>query len=116
MINPLEDAIILTNSFEKSIIRTNMTPNKSYSTKILVSELPHLKSFDDFSQFLIEMVENSKSYTTEFISSREFSIDTTENGVYLKLTVDFYNGKGGFNFFSVPFRATIEDYIGIVEK
>jgi len=116
MINPLEDSIILINDFEKAITNSKLPANKIYTTKIPVNELNNFNNSDDFTEFFIKMIENSKRYTSDYVSKRDFSLETIDNQVFLVLNVEFWSGSRGFGKFNIPFRATIEDYIGITDK
>lgn len=106
----LENEVNIANSFEKAIITSKITPNITYWTKVYLKDIPN---DNDLSEFLLQMLENSKKFTTNEISSRVFTIEEDSISPFIKLEVTFSNGGRSSGEFHVPFNATIEDYIGI---
>ena len=109
----LEIAIQTAKNFEKALIMSNMTPNKVYQTKVYLKDIPKNK---DLSEFLLEIIENSKKFTTHLISSRVFTIENDGRGEFIKLSCGYYDGRLDLNEVYVPFTANFDDYLTVTSK
>ena len=106
----LEDAVIIANNFEKALITANIASNKVYWTTVYLKDIPQNK---DLSEFLIEMVENSKKFTSNSIGFREFTLEEDSISPFIKLSVGFNDGRGVSGGFYIPYTSSFEDYLGI---